>query len=71
MKMAAESRKGMGILLLAQYLLIKYFKSSNFKKKQKKRSVMVSKSASIACISLRNILRMNYIRFLPSSVNLR
>ena len=70
MKMAAESRKGMGILLLAQYLLIKYFKSSHFKKK-KKRSVMVSKSASIACISLRNILRMNYIRFLPSSVNLR
>ena len=69
MKMAAESKKGMGILLLAQYLLIKYFKSSNLKKKQKN-SVMVSKSASIACIRLRNILRMSYIQFLPSSVNL-
>ena len=35
-KIDVENKKGMGTLFLAQYLLIKYFKSSHFNKKKKK-----------------------------------
>ena len=63
-------QEGNGYTFLGPVFANKIFQKLSFLKKKKKCSVMVSKSVSIACITLRNILRMNYIQFLPSSVNL-